>query len=234
MQARCSFRGGFVWPSACLLIRFPLSGLPASLHRRCRRVLFWVQRSSISSPMVVLVAFLVVPFSCFSLCRRSAGSASPPCRKCDATVVLLMVVWRALLYTTGFVASCLFLCVLCVVAGLGGRWRRRRTAFPFSFSWWWSAGLSMLGCCWYRSVEIRRFFDCCFATFVSVLLVAAFVRYFYYVMSCLFVDRRCVFVLCHHLPSVDCFVSCRVVFGDLFLLWMLLERVWCVDALCWR
>jgi len=88
MQKQCCFScAGFVWLSACLLLRFPLSGLPAFLHRRCRRVLFWVQRSSFPSPLVVHIAVMAVPLSYFFprvsfwCCRFGfllAGSSTSP------------------------------------------------------------------------------------------------------------------------------------------------------------
>jgi len=142
-----------------VLLRFPLSSLPSFLHRRRGRSLFWVQWSSFPSPSVVQVVVPAIPLSCFFLVCRSdaAGSVSPPCRKFDVIVVLLAGgVSRALLRTTGSAVSCLlcFVCRGCVVAGLGGRWRRCRTAFPSNFSWWWSAGFSVLGCRWYILVEI--------------------------------------------------------------------------------
>jgi len=127
--------------------------------------------------LITCIIYIVGKKGCYT-----AGSVSPPCQKFDVVVVLLAGgASRALLRTTGSVVSCLlcFVCRGCVVAGLGGRWWRCRTAFPSSFSWWWSAGFSVLGCRWYILVEICWFSGCCLDTFTSMVLGAAFVRFFF-------------------------------------------------------
>ena len=80
--------------------------------------------------------------------------------------------------------------------------------------------VSLVCCGWFTG----RVVGCCFCAFVSVLLGAAFVGFLVLGCVCRWVGIVLSFCVTG-VSTVGCF--CVVLFssGDLFLLWMLLERV---------
>jgi len=129
----------------------------------------------------------------------------------------------------------MFLCVLCVVDVSLSRWSVAAPPHCLSFKLLLVVvrGLFGVGVSLYRSIVICRFPGCCFAAFASVLLGLPLFVIFVLCCVCLWVDVG-LSVCVIGVPPVGCFMSFCVGSGDLFPFWMLLERVWCVDAPCWR